>query len=266
MRCHLRECMPMHLRKNNPKHRCTRRRNLEIGRWRLRSDGWQYIVYKSAMGNSSKETKAVQHRGIASQQGIRLLLQKSSSRACFQFWAYHRDLDILESRSWQCSKKYLGARWNGSAGSVWDARMDSPPSSQEGEDSVAWSCRRLYRHMDAGMRASLWECSLRHSAEVTGTAQGPSMYREMLMLTECACHLGYFVCKTLFVPRWMFFHCCFPLIKRVFSPFAACGHLTSVPKLVVLLTDFLPKAHYLTVQILLRNLVPSNPPLLKFKQ
>lgn len=266
MRCHPRERMPMHLRKNNPKHRCTRRRNLEIGRWRLRSDGWQYIVYESAMGNSSKETKAVQHRGIASQQGIRLLLRKSSSWSCFHFWAYCRDLDTLESRSWQRSKKYSGARWNDWSGSVWDARVDTPPSSREGEDSVAWSCRRLCRHMDAGMRASLWECSLWHSAGGTGTAWGPSMGREMLMLPVCAYHLGYFVCKTLLVPWWTFFHCCFALIKGVFSPFAACVHLITAPKLATLLTDLLPKAHYLWVKILCRNLVPSNPSFLKFKQ
>lgn len=163
-------------------------------------------------------------------------------------------------------QKILRARWNDLAGSVWDAGVDTPPSSREGEDSVAWSCRRLYWSMDAGMRASLWECSLWHSAGGTGTARGPSMDRGMLMLPVCAYHLGYFVCKTLFVPRWMFFHCCFLLIQRVFSPFAACIHLISVPKLVVLLIDLLPKTHYLRVRILLSNLVPPHSSNLKNKK
>lgn len=88
------------------------------------------------------------------------------------------------------------------------------PSSQQ--DSGAWSCRRLHWRMDAGMRASLWECSLWHSAGGTGTVWGPSTGREVLMLMEWACHLGHFVCKTLFIPRWMFFHCCFPLMN-IFS-------------------------------------------------
>lgn len=66
---------------------------------------------------------------------------------------------------------------------------------------------------------------------------GPSVGREML--TDCACHLGFFVCKTLFVPRLLFFHCCSPLIKRVFSPYAACIHLVSVPRSVMLVIDLL---------------------------
>lgn len=94
--------------KNNPKHRCTRRRNLEIGRWRLRSDGRQYIVHESAMGNSSEETKAVQHRGIVSRQGISLLLPKPAPRPCFQFWAHRRDGDTLGSRSWERSRRSPG--------------------------------------------------------------------------------------------------------------------------------------------------------------
>lgn len=64
------------------------------------------------------------------------------------------------------------------------------PSSQQ--DSGAWSCRRLHWRMDAGMRASLWECSLWHSAGGTGTVWGPSTGTEVLMLTERACHLWSF--------------------------------------------------------------------------
>lgn len=127
--------------KNNPKHRCTRRRNLEIGRWRLRSDGWQHIVYESAMGNSSEETKAVQHRGIVSRQGTSLLLQKPTPRTCFQFWAHWRDVDTLESRSWQRSRRYPGAGWNDSAGPVWDAGVDTPlPASRTVEHGAAGGC------------------------------------------------------------------------------------------------------------------------------
>lgn len=52
-----------------------------------------------------------------------------------------------------------GAGWNDRAGPVGDAGVGGHhPSSQQ--DSGAWSCRRLHWRMDAGMRASLWECSL----------------------------------------------------------------------------------------------------------
>lgn len=94
----------------------------------------------------------------------------------------------------------------------------------------------------------------------------PWAYRCWCLLLERAHSLCYFVCKMLFLPRWKFFHCYFPLIKWVFSPFVACIHSIFVPKLVRSLIHFLPKVHYLGVKITLRNLVASNSSSLKFKQ
>lgn len=212
---------------------------------------------------AARKTKAVRHRGIASRHGISLLLWNSSSRTCFQFWAYHRDLDTLERRSWQSSKDFQGQmEWLswvclGCAGGypIFQPRGRGQ-SGMELQEAVLASWMLAWERVCAS--------AVCDSAGGRGTARGPSLGIEVLVLPERAYRLCYSVCKALFLPRWMFFHCSFPLIKRVFSGFAACIHLISVLKSVM--GDFLPKAHYLRVKIPLRNLVPSNTSSLKFKQ
>lgn len=125
--------------KNNPKHRCTRRRNLEIGRWRLRSDGQQYIVHESAMGNSSEETKAVQHRAPCHTRH-QPALQQPTPRTCFQSWAHWRDVDTLEADH-DSAAGGTWPGWNDSAGAAWDAGVGSTlPASRTVEHGAAGGC------------------------------------------------------------------------------------------------------------------------------
>lgn len=128
----------------------------------------------NSLGNSSEETKAVQHRGIVSRQGISLLQQKPTPRTCFQFWAHWRDVDTLGSRSWQRSTQGLdGMAWLG----LFGMQGWATPASQQ--DSGAWELQ------EAALAHGCWD-----ESKFVGVQFVTQCWRDRLSLGPLHGHRG----------------------------------------------------------------------------